>query len=227
MNFKQLLTTALVAATIVALPVLGGSLDINPASGPGANVPFNDVTLSGDLNIADQICFTAAGPCTTAGGVTMRYTSSQLAFSFGGQDRLTLGHSNGFVSLSTGLFVVSGPTTVTGTITHNGFRVGVPSTQTVPDDGAGTTPTFILLPTTSTTWLTCNDANGCSSSAFDESGWTDGTQFCVVNAGANTITLNDSAGVAEMAGNFAMGQWDAACFVYKNDRWVETNRSNN
>lgn len=101
-----------------------------------------------------------------------------------------------------------------------------PQTQTVADDGAGTAAAATLTPTSNFIAVTCNDANGCDETV-SESGALHGSITCVVNVSANAVNFADSAGVTELAGAFAAGQWDQICFVYVTDRWVETSRSNN
>lgn len=53
------------------------------------------------------------------------------------------------------------------------------------------------------------------------------TLTIVVVSGVQTVSMSDTAGVQEMAGNFSMGIWDSISFIYVGDRWVENRRSNN
>lgn len=53
-----------------------------------------------------------------------------------------------------------------------------------------------------------------------------GTLIRVVNVGAQTITLTDTAPLV-MAGNFAMGAKDNITFYMDGDEWVELTRANN
>jgi hypothetical protein len=73
---------------------------------------------------------------------------------------------------------------------------------------------------------TCNDADGCNVT-MSEVGAIDGFTIRFTNEGTNTVNFTDTAGVTELAGNFAMGQWDTLVLHYNVDRWVEVSRSNN
>ena len=73
---------------------------------------------------------------------------------------------------------------------------------------------------------TCNDADGCNVT-MSETSAADGHTMTFTNESANTVNFTDTAGVTELAGNFAMGQYDTLTLRYVNDRWVEVSRSNN
>jgi len=73
---------------------------------------------------------------------------------------------------------------------------------------------------------TCNDADGCNVTMSEVSA-IDGYTMTFTNESANTVNFTDTAGVTELAGNFAMGQYDTLTLRYVNDRWVELSRSNN
>lgn len=86
--------------------------------------------------------------------------------------------------------------------------------------------TFTLTPTTSMVKLTCTDGGGCAVT-MGESGIEDGQQVRIINVSANTANFSDTSGTSELAGSFAMGQWDSLTLQYVTDRWVEISRSNN
>lgn len=112
------------------------------------------------------------------------------------------------------------------TVTHSVRTVNTVLAFSVADDGAGTSPSGTITPTTGYVEGTCNDANGCTA-VVSETSAAEGQYFTFVNVGTNAITLADTAGVTEISGSFAMGQYDSISFVYDGTQWVETGRSNN
>lgn len=97
---------------------------------------------------------------------------------------------------------------------------------TVADNGAGTAAAFTLTPSADFIELTCNDANGCDCTV-SEVGAVQGNTIKAVNITANVVNFADTAGVTELAGAFAMGQFDSLVLLYVADRYVELSRSNN
>ncbi|PJC22324.1 hypothetical protein CO059_02650 [candidate division WWE3 bacterium CG_4_9_14_0_2_um_filter_48_10] len=59
----------------------------------------------------------------------------------------------------------------------------------------------------------------------------EGTLVLIVNVSANTVNFADTAGVSELVGDFAAGQWDSLTLIYavygEDSSWVEVSRSNN
>lgn len=96
----------------------------------------------------------------------------------------------------------------------------------VASDGAGTAAAFNLTPTSSNIQITCNDPNGCTATMI-ETGAVDGNTIQIVNVSANAVNFADSAGVSELTGAVALGQYDSLTLMYVSDRWVETAASNN
>lgn len=88
------------------------------------------------------------------------------------------------------------------------------------------TPTYNTSDGQSLFLITCNDPDTCDVTLGETSIYS-GQVLIIVNVDTNTVDLADSAGVSEIAGAFAMGQWDSIQLVYVTDRWVEMNRSNN
>lgn len=111
-------------------------------------------------------------------------------------------------------------------LTGGGALVDAPGTQTVADSGDGSPATATLTPTTSLVKITCSDADGCTET-LGESGVVDGQIARLINVSANVCNFSDTSGVSELAGSFAMGQWDSLTIQYVTDRWVELSRSNN
>ena len=108
----------------------------------------------------------------------------------------------------------------------NGIVGSSASDVTVADTGDANPASYTLTPSTSFIKLTCNDADGCNIT-MGESGMAEGATVTIVNVSANTCNFSDSAGVSELAGNFAMGQYDSLSLIYIGNRWIETGRSNN
>ena len=102
----------------------------------------------------------------------------------------------------------------------------------IPDNGNGATAaTFTLdsLEAYAYLGLNCQDANGCNVTLGND--FFDGDVMTVYNAGTNAVNFADTSGVSELAGAFAMGQWDTLQLIYRDndvtDAWIETSRSNN
>jgi len=127
---------------------------------------------------------------------------------------------------STGNIMVFNRTSADVSINVNDL-VRTSSTLTISDDGAASSlPSATLTPDTSFCKIDCQDPDGCNVD-ISESGAADGAELTIVNISANTVNISDSAGVTELAGNFAMGQWDSLSLIYVTDRWVEVSRSDN
>lgn len=146
-----------------------------------------------------------------------------------GADRLLFWDDSGttvdWLTAGTGLSITGTTLSVTGAGATGQLSL-TPTTHTIADDGAGTAPSSTLTPTSSYVKITNNDPDGATLT-LGESGISDGQLLTIVNVGTNTVTLNDSAGVQEIAGTFVMGQWDTMQFIYVTDRWVEVGRSDN
>lgn len=97
---------------------------------------------------------------------------------------------------------------------------------TIADNGGGTPAASTISMSNTSYKITCNDADGCDVT-LGESGALDGQVVTLTNISANTVNFADTAGVSELAGVFAAGQWDTISVRYVDDRWVETSRSNN
>jgi hypothetical protein len=142
--------------------------------------------------------------------------------------RLTHGASSAILaSDDQGFAVGNGSGDEADGVAAAGMYITTPTTVTIADDGAGTSPTASIAVTTSgTQFIACNDANNCTASV-SESGATSGTTLSLVVTTAATVTVSDSSGVTELAGAAALGQYDSLTLLYVSDRWVEVARSNN
>lgn len=103
-----------------------------------------------------------------------------------------------------------------------------PSSISIPDNGAGTAAAYTLVFQYGSVFLNCLDAHGCNVT-FSELGAVQqtGRFMHIVNISANAINFADTAGLSELAGAFAAGQWDVLSVFYVSDRFVEISRSNN
>ena len=125
---------------------------------------------------------------------------------------------------TTGILAGGGSTNRT---TFNNDPVAfTPEARTIADNGAGSAATETYTVARSQVRYTCSDANGCDVT-LSESGAVDGQFVCFTNVSANAVNFADTAGVTELAGAFAAGQYDQICMAYDSDRWVERSRSNN
>jgi hypothetical protein len=109
----------------------------------------------------------------------------------------------------------------------NGLIAVSVDADTIADDGvAASLPSYTLTPTTSFVKLTCDDPDGANIT-MGETGIAEGATVTIVNVSANVCNFADTAGVSELAGAFAMGQYQSLKLVYIGDRWVEISRSAN
>lgn len=155
-------------------------------------------------------CVMQAGPTDGAGAVTMSIDNTTTLSTAGAL--MLRGRNNGTVKWS---------------ITKDGQFISAVQSLTTADNGNGGTPaTDTLNPTSENVLLTCNDAQGCTIT-MGETGATSGSIVRIVNMSANTANFADTAGVSELVGAYAMGQYDSLTLMYATDRWVELARSNN
>jgi len=97
---------------------------------------------------------------------------------------------------------------------------------TIAASGDGNPATHTLIPTATYVELTCSDSDNCTIT-MSETGAVQGQTCTITNISANVCDFADSAGVSELAGAFAMGQYDMLDLIYLSDRWVERCRANN
>lgn len=103
------------------------------------------------------------------------------------------------------------------------FRVDA---RTIASTGDANPATLTLEPTRSYVEITCNDPDTCDI-IMSETNADQGQIVYITNISTNIVDFADTAGVTELAGNFAMGQYDTITLIYTGDRWVELGRSNN
>ncbi|OGD61587.1 hypothetical protein A2807_03480 [Candidatus Berkelbacteria bacterium RIFCSPHIGHO2_01_FULL_50_36] len=103
-------------------------------------------------------------------------------------------------------------------------------TLTVTDDGVANDT---LTPTSSYVEL-AQDATADGTTpdvVLDETGMTEGNLLIVVriDANAGNVTINESDGVAESAGNITLsaGQFDSVSYIYTGTTWVQIAASEN
>ena len=97
----------------------------------------------------------------------------------------------------------------------------------IADNGLGTPATTTLTPTKSYVRVNCVDSDGCGVT-LGEGGAVEGDTLVILNDGSgNPVTITDSPGVSELAGNFVGGSLDTLSLIYDGNAWVETARSNN
>jgi hypothetical protein len=111
-------------------------------------------------------------------------------------------------------------TTCNTTITGAGLIVE--AVQAITHTGSETTEPVLNQVT-----INCTNGGGCTWD-FVETVATAGRRFCATNISANTVTINDAAGVRAVQGaSIALGENDSACFHYVNSLWVQTSLSDN
>ena len=107
-----------------------------------------------------------------------------------------------------------------------GVASSSPDNITIDDSGNANPASYTLTPSSSFVKLTCNDADGCNIT-MGETGMADGAIVTIVNVSGNTCNFSDTVGISELAGAFAMGQYDALTLIYAGDKWIEVSRSDN
>ena len=138
-------------------------------------------------------------------------------------------YRNGSYSASDNIFSIDeggGITTATGGVTFlRGYlKLGVETLSRT--DGQE------IAPGSSFIELTCATGTGCTLT-LDEDFSERGQTMRIINVGTNVVTVNDSSGSAELAGNWVTdSQWDSIDLIYvgadgATGRWVELSRSNN
>lgn len=92
-------------------------------------------------------------------------------------------------------------------------------------DGAGAHPDGLAEYTLtsvakSTNVITCSDSSGCRF-YFGETNAKSGRLLYIINRSTPTVNVIEQAGIREMSGDAALGQYDVIQFMYDNDRWVQ------
>ena len=63
--------------------------------------------------------------------------------------------------------------------------------------------------------------------SLSETGAVAGQIFTAINVANQTLTINESSGVNDQAGNLSLGQYDSATWIYTGSSWVQIGASNN
>ena len=112
------------------------------------------------------------------------------------------------------------------------LNLGAAVVRTIADNGNGSTAAAYTLDVSNASaflGLNCLDANGCDVTMGED--FFDGDVIFIYNESANATNFADTSGVSELAGNFAMGQWDTLSMIFRDDEstnsWLEFGRSNN
>lgn len=164
------------------------------------------------------------------GKLTMTNTSGSSGVGYGVYGFGAKNTSGTMSSFHGGFF---DPATISsGSVTYNyalglsGRSHSLPDEDTVADSGDGNPAAATLNPSSKYVEMTCSDSDGCDIT-MGEAGVLEGTPVKIVNVSANACNFADTSGVSELAGAFAMGQYDTLVLEYIGDRWVEITRSDN
>lgn len=112
------------------------------------------------------------------------------------------------------------------TLTVNGTINVTVTATTVADNGGGTAASGTMNVAGTYHSCTCNDADGCDITLAENKA-EHGDLLVITVLTANVCNFADTAGLTELAGAFAGGQYDSISLIYITDRWVEISRSNN
>lgn len=127
---------------------------------------------------------------------------------------------------------VSGTLVASSIFNTDFLNLGSAVVTDIPDSGDIAAAEFTLDSAQAYAFLglNCLDADGCNVTLAED--FNDGDVMHVYNAGTNTVNFADTSGVSELAGPFAMGEWDTLQLIFRQDdvssgRWLETSRSDN
>ena len=112
---------------------------------------------------------------------------------------------------------------IPGYITMGGRVAYSPQTFNIADSGDGAAGAGNLEPVSAVVFLNCQDADGCDITMVETSA-TSGQMVTIVNTSANVCNFTDTPGVSEIAGDFAMGQYDTLNLTYIGTTYVEISR---
>jgi hypothetical protein len=208
--------------------------------GPGVVIPANQCIYCNAAGTC-RICFDGTNLNLLPAGSSIVVTGGSIAtqsitsggnpsFNTTGTNKMRLTHNASsaiLLSDDQGAAIGNGSGDEADGVIAAGMYITTPTTVTIADDGAGTSPTTSVVVTASgAQFIACNDADNCTAS-ISESGATSGTTLQLVVTTTGTVTVSDSAGVSELEGAAALGQYDSLTLLYVSDRWVEVARSNN
>jgi hypothetical protein len=125
------------------------------------------------------------------------------------------------------VWVDAGLTRLDGDVRVDSRVYETPTAITIADNAIGASPAaYTLDPVAAFVRITCNDADGATVT-MGETNALDGMHLRIVNMGANVLNFADTAGVSELTGAIALGQYDTMELWYASDRWTEIATSNN
>lgn len=197
----------------------------------GAQTSAGNQNVNFQSNMTNTSTNTVGYSAAIRGYSQMKNTSGTQTDVYG---VMAIGDRNGTGGTTTSFHALYGvaATVTAGTLTNNyaaGFdgktRI-VPYPLTIADSGDGNAATSTPAISSSIIQLTCSDTDGCTIT-LSETGVLDGTRLSITNVSANVCNFADTAGVTEIAGAFAMGQYDTLVLEYVVNTWVEISRSNN
>lgn len=193
-------------------------------------VDSNFIYIAGDQNGTQGVGLRLK---TLTGSSALYVDSGDVALAGG---RFSARSASGGISIGTAgtavLDIPAGTSNVNwvgATHTHTNTIDRAPSgVFSCPDNGGGTAAACTI--TTGYTFrmnaISCLDANGCNMT-MSETSIGDGETACYWNQGTNTVNFADTAGVTELSGAIALGQYDNICLYYAVDRWIQISTTNN
>jgi len=120
---------------------------------------------------------------------------------------------------ATGLLTAGNDLVVTDDLTTADLYNTRATTVTVTGGAFSLTPAGAYQPISSAAATGFGAIGGCNAA-------NDGRLLTIVDGANQTITITETTGL-KMAGNFAMGQWDAITYRCDGSFWIEIGRSNN
>jgi len=110
---------------------------------------------------------------------------------------------------------------------HHGSQRNEVDARTIADTGNASPATLTLVANVAEqVEITCNDVDTCDVT-MSLSGTAQGQHLTIASLTANVVDFADTVGVSELAGPFAMTQFDVLRLVFFSGRWVEIGRSVN
>jgi hypothetical protein len=250
---KSTTTNSLVSSTsATAMTSSVAAWTLSPSATPAANdlvLEVNDdqgaslfsVDVEGDVVFAGTLTCSSSVVDLTLSGNDMTASGTGQSFNIvSATNDATTSSTVAAITLSTSTNVTAGDlvlevndsaaasllsVTEQGDVYQLGRSIST-STLTVADSGDGSAAAGTVTPSADVVVVTCSDSDGCTMT-MSETGAITGSRITITNTSANTATFADSAGVSEIAGSFAAGQYDTITLVYAGSTWIEVSRSNN
>lgn len=219
-NFGYIVALLGVASVVFAQSrgMTGGGMSGQPVSGTAIQPKSVQTTAAATTNAVivntnSYICLNGTS-CTTRG---FSEDGANIKFWASGSNNLTLAATDNYSPKN---FVAQlNFTAQSRFVTEN-------TLQTIADSGAAGAASATVAMSAPSYRVDCQDTDGCNIT-MGETNAISGQTITFTNISANTVNFADTAGVSELAGAFAAGQWDTLTVRYVVDRWVEISRSNN